>query len=114
MKQVKIETMTSHVSARDLSVRFGAVEVLKSLNLDIQKGEFLVLLGASGCGKSTLLNTIAGLQEATEGQIWINDENVTWREPKDRGLAMVFQSYARHRHPAPKDPARSAPRPPRP
>ncbi|AXT24666.1 ABC transporter ATP-binding protein [Phaeobacter inhibens] len=86
--------MTSHVSARDLSVRFGAVEVLKSLNLDIQKGEFLVLLGASGCGKSTLLNTIAGLQEATEGQIWINDENVTWREPKDRGLAMVFQSYA--------------------
>ena len=84
----------AHVRAKDLSVSFGAVNVLKGLNLDIHRGEFLVLLGSSGCGKSTLLNTIAGLQDASGGQIFIDGRNVTWEEPKDRGLAMVFQSYA--------------------
>src|SRR3712207_9246844 len=64
------------------------------LSLDIQEGEFIVLLGPSGCGKSTLLNAIAGLLDVAEGQIWINGKNVTWEEPKDRGIAMVFQSYA--------------------
>lgn len=73
---------------------FGAVTVLKDLNLDIDDGEFLVLLGSSGCGKSTLLNCIAGLLEPTDGQIYIKDRNVTWEEPKDRGIGMVFQSYA--------------------
>ena len=58
------------------------------------EGEFLVLLGPSGCGKSTLLNCIAGLLDVTDGQIFINDKNVTWEEPKDRGIGMVFQSYA--------------------
>ena len=57
-------------------------------------GEFLVLLGPSGCGKSTLLNAIAGLPEVDDGEIWIGGRNVTWLEPKDRGIAMVFQSYA--------------------
>src|SRR5690606_29911666 len=63
-------------------------------NLDVGKGEFLVLLGPSGCGKSTLLNAVAGLGDATEGQIWIEGDNVTWKEPKDRHIGMVFQSYA--------------------
>ena len=53
-----------------------------------------MLLGPSGCGKSTLLNAIAGLLEIDDGQIWIGGRNVTWEEPKDRGIAMVFQSYA--------------------
>ncbi|MDO9418663.1 ABC transporter ATP-binding protein [Pararhizobium sp.] len=82
------------VSVRDLSLHFGAVTVLDTLNLDIKDGEFLVLLGSSGCGKSTLLNCIAGLLDVSEGQIFIKDKNVTWEEPKDRGIGMVFQSYA--------------------
>ena len=86
--------MNKSVSIRDLSLSFGAVNVLSNLNLDIYDGEFLVLLGSSGCGKSTLLNCIAGLLEPTEGQIFIKDRNVTWEEPKDRGIGMVFQSYA--------------------
>ncbi|UJW73851.1 ABC transporter ATP-binding protein [Rhizobium sp. SL42] len=86
--------MSHSVSIRDLSLSFGAVKVLQNLNLDIGDGEFLVLLGSSGCGKSTLLNCIAGLLEPTEGQIFIKGKNVTWEEPKDRGIGMVFQSYA--------------------
>ncbi|HTV67577.1 MAG TPA: ABC transporter ATP-binding protein [Rhizobiaceae bacterium] len=82
------------VSVRDVSLNFGSVEVLKKLNLDVEQGEFLVLLGPSGCGKSTLLNCIAGLLDVTAGQIFINGKNVTWEEPKDRGIGMVFQSYA--------------------
>ena len=82
------------VEIRDLDLSFGSVEVLKGLNLDIAQGEFLVLLGSSGCGKSTLLNCIAGLLEVTDGQIFIKNKNVTWEEPSDRGIGMVFQSYA--------------------
>lgn len=85
--------MTS-VSVKDLKLSFGQVTVLDKLNLDIAEGEFLVLLGSSGCGKSTLLNCIAGLLDITDGQIFINGRNVTWDEPKDRGIGMVFQSYA--------------------
>ncbi|TNC48327.1 ABC transporter ATP-binding protein [Rubellimicrobium rubrum] len=84
----------SSVSIRDLSLQFGAVQVLQNLNLDIGDGEFLVLLGSSGCGKSTLLNCIAGLLEPTDGQIHIKGRNVTWLEPSERGIGMVFQSYA--------------------
>ncbi|MBB3963227.1 ABC transporter ATP-binding protein [Rhizobium metallidurans] len=86
--------MNSSVSIKDLSLNFGAVSVLKDLNLEINDGEFLVLLGSSGCGKSTLLNCIAGLLDISEGQIHIKGRNVTWEEPKDRGIGMVFQSYA--------------------
>ena len=64
------------------------------MNLDVEDGEFLVLLGPSGCGKSTLLNCIAGLLDVSDGQIFIKGKNVTWEEPKDRGIGMVFQSYA--------------------
>ncbi|MEP7456327.1 ABC transporter ATP-binding protein [Phyllobacterium sp. SB3] len=82
------------VLIKDLSVSFGSISVLKDLNIEVADGEFLVLLGPSGCGKSTLLNCIAGLLDISEGQIFIKGKNVTWEEPKDRGIGMVFQSYA--------------------
>ena len=85
--------MTS-VSIRDLTLKFGSLEILKSLNIDIDEGEFLVLLGPSGCGKSTLLNCIAGLLDISDGQIFIGGNNVTWSQPSERGIGMVFQSYA--------------------
>ncbi len=85
MKTLKIE---------DLSKNFGTTEVLKKINLDIDEGNFLVLLGPSGCGKSTLLNIIAGLETINEGNVYIDDYNVSKVEPKDRNIAMVFQSYA--------------------
>ena len=82
------------VVINDLSLSFGNIKVLEHLNLEINRGEFLVLLGPSGCGKSTLLNCIAGLLDVSDGQIFIEGKNVTWEEPKDRGIGMVFQSYA--------------------
>jgi multiple sugar transport system ATP-binding protein len=82
------------IEIKELSLDFGDVNVLKRLDLDIFDGEFLVLLGASGCGKSTLLNCVAGLLDVSDGQIFIKGKNVTWEEPKDRGIGMVFQSYA--------------------
>ncbi|MCA0058664.1 MULTISPECIES: sn-glycerol-3-phosphate ABC transporter ATP-binding protein UgpC [unclassified Mesorhizobium] len=82
------------VSIQDLSLNFGLVSVLQTLNLDVAEGEFIVLLGPSGCGKSTLLNCIAGLLDISDGRIFIKGKNVTWEEPKDRGIGMVFQSYA--------------------
>ena len=84
----------SNVSLRGIEVAYGPVRVLDRLDLEVAQSEFLVLLGPSGCGKSTLLNAIAGLTEIDDGEIWIGDRNVTWQEPKDRGIAMVFQSYA--------------------
>jgi len=79
---------------QDLSKNFGSTEVLKKINLEIEEGNFLVLLGPSGCGKSTLLNIIAGLESIDEGTVFIDDYNVREVEPKDRNIAMVFQSYA--------------------
>ena len=73
---------------------FGAITVLQNLDLEVGDGEFLVLLGPSGCGKTTLLNLLAGLLDVTSGRIMIGDRDVTELDPKDRGLAMVFQSYA--------------------
>lgn len=86
--------MSSSISIRDLKLDFGSLQILKNLNLEIGEGEFLVLLGSSGCGKSTLLNCIAGLLDITDGQIFIKGKNVTWAEPSERGIGMVFQSYA--------------------
>jgi len=79
---------------RNLVKRFGDVEVIKKINIDIEDGEFLVLVGPSGCGKSTLLNIIAGLETSTDGEIIIGDKDVSDIHPKDRDIAMVFQSYA--------------------
>ena len=73
---------------------FGAVEVLKGIDLSIEDGGFLVLVGPSGCGKSTLLNSIAGLEEITSGEIMIGDKSVAGLHPSKRNIAMVFQSYA--------------------
>ncbi|MFU8823409.1 ABC transporter ATP-binding protein [Yoonia sp.] len=86
--------MTYSVEIKELQLNFGAVNVLQNLDLNIHEGEFLVLLGSSGCGKSTLLNCIAGLLEVSDGQIFIKGRNVTWSEPSERGIGMVFQSYA--------------------
>lgn len=86
--------MSYSVEIKQLDLSFGAVQVLRGLDLNINEGEFLVLLGSSGCGKSTLLNCIAGLLEVTGGQIHIKGQNVTWAEPSARGIGMVFQSYA--------------------
>ncbi len=82
------------VQLRNLAIRYGSVEVLKGIKLEIPASEFIVLLGPSGCGKSTLLNAIAGLQDVAEGQILIGEQDMTDVEPKNRGIAMVFQSYA--------------------
>ena len=78
----------------DINKNFGKTEVLKGINLDINDGEFLVLLGPSGCGKSTLLNTIAGLETSNSGEILIDNYKVNDMEPSDRDIALVFQSYA--------------------
>jgi len=82
------------VSIRGAEISYGTVKVLEKFDLEVAQSEFIVLLGPSGCGKSTLLNAIAGLVDLSDGQIWIGGNNVTWEEPKDRGIAMVFQSYA--------------------
>jgi multiple sugar transport system ATP-binding protein len=84
----------SSLSIRGIKKRFGPVEVLKGIDIELQSGEFLVLLGSSGCGKSTLLNIIAGLIDPTEGELLIGDRDITDVHPKDRDIAMVFQSYA--------------------
>jgi ABC-type sugar transport system ATPase subunit len=78
--------------------RFGATEVLKGIDLEIADGEFVVFVGPSGCGKSTLLRTIAGLEEADGGEIAIGGRPVNDLSPSDRGIAMVFQSYALYPH----------------
>src|ERR1700677_4358626 len=77
-----------------LRVRFGAIDVLKGIDMAIESGEFIVLVGPSGCGKSTLLNVIAGLQSSSTGRIEIGGRDVTEVPPADRDIAMVFQSYA--------------------
>ena len=84
----------SSLSVRNVRKVFGTVEVLKDINLQVEAGEFLILVGPSGCGKSTLLNIIAGLDTATSGDIVIGDRVVNHLSPKDRDIAMVFQSYA--------------------
>ncbi|RUU48481.1 ABC transporter ATP-binding protein, partial [Mesorhizobium sp. M6A.T.Ca.TU.002.02.2.1] len=77
-----------------LRKRFGSVEILKGIDVDLEKGGFLVLVGPSGCGKSTLLNTIAGLETITEGEIRVDGRTINDLHPSKRDIAMVFQSYA--------------------
>ena len=78
--------------------RYGAVEIIPGLDLTIPDGSFTVLVGPSGCGKSTLLRMIAGLEGVSEGSIHIGGDDVTMRDPSQRGIAMVFQSYALYPH----------------
>jgi multiple sugar transport system ATP-binding protein len=78
--------------------RFGETEVLNGVSIDVADGEFTVIVGPSGCGKSTLLRAVAGLEPLSEGRIVIGDRDVTALRPSDRGIAMVFQSYALYPH----------------
>src|SRR5277367_6768260 len=77
-----------------LRKRFGSLEILKGIDLTLDKGGFLVLVGPSGCGKSTLLNTIAGLESITSGEIRVEGQLINDLHPSKRDIAMVFQSYA--------------------
>jgi multiple sugar transport system ATP-binding protein len=87
-----------HIRLTSVTKSFGAVDVLHDINLEVEDGEFVVFVGPSGCGKSTLLRTIAGLERPTAGEIAIGGKNVTTVPAADRGLAMVFQSYALYPH----------------
>ncbi|MGF1774259.1 sn-glycerol-3-phosphate ABC transporter ATP-binding protein UgpC [Vibrio wakamikoensis] len=78
--------------------RYGKVQTIHGVDLDINDGEFVVFVGPSGCGKSTLLRLVAGLEEISDGEIFINDEKVNDVDPAERGVAMVFQSYALYPH----------------
>ncbi|MGC6473570.1 MAG: ABC transporter ATP-binding protein [Candidatus Puniceispirillaceae bacterium] len=89
MKQIQLQ---------QVSKRFGDIEVIPPLDLEIEEGEFVVFVGPSGCGKSTLLRLIAGLEDVSDGQILINGTDATAIPPASRGLAMVFQSYALYPH----------------
>lgn len=88
----------AQVALKDITKYFGRREILREINLDINDGEFIVLVGASGCGKSTLLRMIAGLEKQTAGDIYIDDKLVNDVHPKDRDIAMVFQNYALYPH----------------
>lgn len=81
------------ISLKKVSKRWGDFVGVQEFDLEIADKEFLVLLGPSGCGKTTTMRMIAGLEEATSGEIWIGDRMVNDLEPKDRDIAMVFQSY---------------------
>ena len=76
----------------------GKTQVIQPLTIDVADGEFIVMVGPSGCGKSTLLRMVAGLERVTSGDIWIDGQRVTDMEPKERGIAMVFQNYALYPH----------------
>ncbi len=88
----------ARVELVNLSKSFGAVKVLHDLNLTVEEGEFVALVGPSGCGKSTLLRIIAGLEEASSGEIVMDNEIVNELSPRERNIAMVFQSYALYPH----------------
>ena len=86
------------VELKNVRKSFGTVDVIKGVDLTIDKGEFVVFVGASGSGKSTLLRMIAGLETVSDGDILIDGKDVTFAEPSERGIAMVFQSYALYPH----------------
>ena len=88
----------AQVTIRDLRKAYGAMDVLHGVNVDIENGQFVVLVGPSGCGKSTLLRMIAGLESITSGTIRIGDRVVNNLPPSDRDIAMVFQNYALYPH----------------
>jgi multiple sugar transport system ATP-binding protein len=88
----------ARVVLKDVRKSFGAVDVIHGIDLTVESGEFCVFVGPSGCGKSTLLRIISGLEEATSGSVEIDGADVTNAEPSERGIAMVFQSYALYPH----------------
>lgn len=88
----------THLSIKNLEKSYGSFKALKGVSLEIQSGEFVVLVGPSGCGKSTLLRSIAGLEGVTSGSIHSNETDITHAQPDKRGVAMVFQNYALYPH----------------
>jgi len=88
----------SDIQLKNIDKAFGKVKVLHDVNMSVTDGEFVVFVGPSGCGKSTLLRVIAGLEQVTAGEIFIDDEQVNDVQPRERGIAMVFQSYALYPH----------------
>ncbi|EFL89230.1 ABC transporter ATP-binding protein [Ahrensia sp. R2A130] len=86
------------VTLRNVKKSFGDIDVIHGVDLDIEDGDFIVFVGPSGCGKSTLLRLVSGLEDISSGTIAIGGEDVTHAEPSDRGVAMVFQSYALYPH----------------
>jgi sn-glycerol 3-phosphate transport system ATP-binding protein len=92
-------TVMSKIQFKDVTKIYeNKKTVIENLNLEIEDGSFTVLVGPSGCGKTTVLRMVAGLEEVTKGNIFIGDEDVTFKEPGDRGIAMVFQNYALYPH----------------
>ena len=89
---------SGHVVLKDLEKRFGSIYAVRPTSLSFAKGEFVVFVGPSGCGKSTTLRMIAGLEDATGGQIFIGGRDVTGLEPRARNVAMVFQNYSLYPH----------------
>ncbi|MEM2920725.1 MAG: ABC transporter ATP-binding protein, partial [Candidatus Bathyarchaeia archaeon] len=89
MVSVKLEGLTKY---------FGSVRAIEDINLEVKNGEFLTLLGPSGCGKTTTLRCVAGLEMPTSGQIYFDDKVVNDLTPRERNVAMVFQSYALYPH----------------
>jgi multiple sugar transport system ATP-binding protein len=88
----------AHLELKNIRKSFGAVEVIKGVDLDIRSGEFMVFVGPSGCGKSTLLRLLAGLEDITSGEMLFDGQIVNGLAPSKRGIAMVFQSYALYPH----------------
>src|SRR3954462_1690922 len=88
----------AEVQLAAIEKRFDGVRVLESLDLAVADGEFVVLLGPSGCGKTTALRIVAGLETPTAGRVWIGGRDVTRLAPRERDVAMVFQSYALYPH----------------
>ena len=88
----------AYLQLKDIKKSFGDVNIIKGVDLEIQKGEFIVFVGPSGCGKSTLLRLIAGLEPITSGNLLLDGKDITWTPSGKRDLAMVFQSYALYPH----------------
>ncbi|MEM7429928.1 MAG: sn-glycerol-3-phosphate ABC transporter ATP-binding protein UgpC, partial [Pseudomonadota bacterium] len=86
------------VELKDVRKRFGKTEVIHGVSVDIEDGEFIVIVGPSGCGKSTLLRMVAGLETVSDGDVAIGGARVNDKEPMDRDIAMVFQNYALYPH----------------
>ncbi|MFL5842931.1 MAG: ABC transporter ATP-binding protein, partial [Thermoleophilaceae bacterium] len=95
MSGIRLEQVTKHYP--------DGTKAVDSVSLDVPDGEFVVLVGPSGCGKTTLLRMIAGLEDVTDGAVYIGDEEVTTRQPQQRDIAMVFQDYALYPHMTVKD-----------
>ena len=88
----------AEVVLRNIKKSFGPVDIIKGVDIDINDKEFVVFVGPSGCGKSTLLRMIAGLESISDGELSIDGKRVNDLSPADRGIAMVFQTYALYPH----------------